>query len=228
MRRFAVIGLGQFGYQVAVSLAELGADVLAIDKNSDVCEAIKVVDGVHPMSLDATDERALRSAGLEDVEAVVVAIGQHLEVSIVVTALLHRMAVPIVARSSSDLHEQILKEVGARTVLNPEREMGIKAAQTIFSPDLHDRMKLPSGHHLVEVDARRPLWGKTIGELDFRNRFELNVLAIKKRRPYVDQFGESAYTIETNLLPSGSDGIDEGDILVVAGSDTHVREFLEI
>ena len=101
MRKFAVIGLGQYGYQLAVTLAELGADVLGLDQNEAICETIKRVDGVHPLCLDATDENALRSSGLEDVEVAIVAIGQHLEVSIVVTALLKRMAIPTISRSSS-------------------------------------------------------------------------------------------------------------------------------
>jgi trk system potassium uptake protein TrkA len=228
MRKFAVIGLGQYGYQLAVSLAELGADVLGLDRDEHICETIKRVDGVHPLCLDATDENALRSSGIEDVDAAIVAIGQHLEVSIVVTALLKRMAIPTIARSSSDLHEQILQEVGAQRVYNPEKEMGVKAAQEIFVPDLHDRMTLSSGHTLAEVDARKPLWGKSLSDLDFRGRFGLHVIALKTRRPAVDQFGENTFKVEVNPLPSGSDVIEEGDILVVVGMESRVREFLEL
>ena len=228
MRKFAVIGLGQYGYQLAVTMAQLGADVLGIDRDAETCESIKNVDGVHPLCMDATDENALRSSGIQDVEAAIVAIGQHLEVSIVVTALLKRLAIPTVARSSTDLHEQILKEVGAHRVHNPEREMGEKVAHEIFSPDLHDHSKLSSGQTLAEVDAREPLWGKSLSELDFRGRFGLHLIAIKTRRPIVDQFGENTFEEEVNGLPLGEDIIEEGAILVVVGAEGRVRDFLEL
>ena len=229
MRKFAVIGLGQFGREVVVTLAGLGAEVLAVDRDPDICEGLKSTDGVLPLCLDATDERALRGTGIEEVDAAVVAIGRHLEMSIVVTALLRRIAVRrILARASSELHAEILADVGATTVLNPEVEMGKRAAQSVFAPDLHTRMQLPTGHHLVEVDAREPLWGKTLGELDFRDRFALNLIALKKRIPVIDSYGDSGYKVDTNLLPTGADTIEKGDILVVIGTEVRVREFLEL
>jgi trk system potassium uptake protein TrkA len=229
VKKFAVIGLGQFGYQVAISLAELGAEVLAVDIDPSICEQITRVDRINPICLDATDEIALRATGIEDVEAAIVAIGQHLEVSILVTAILRRVSCRrIISRASSDLHAQILTSIGATQVCNPEQEMGIENARVIFAPDLRSRMQLPTGHYMAEIDTREPLWGKTIGELDFRARFELNVIAVKKRRPYVDEFGESRYTVETNLLPSGTDAVDEGDILVVIGRENRINDFLTL
>lgn len=229
MRKFAVIGLGQYGFQVAVALAKLGADVLAIDKNSDICESVKRHQGVHPLSLDATDEAALRASGIDEVDAVVVAIGQHLEISIVVTALLRRLSVRrIIARSSTDLHEQILRLVGATQVHNPEVEMGTRVAHSIFAPDVHDRMSLPTGHQLVEIDARESTWGRTLSDLDFRTRYELAVIAIRKRVPFVDKMGESSYRSETNMLPTGADIVERGDILAVLGTEARVREFLDL
>ncbi len=227
MRKFAVIGLGQYGCQVATSLADLGADVLAIDSDQAVCNSLKRVDGIQPVCLDATDEQALRATGIEEVDAAVVAIGQHLEVSIVVTALLRQVPVQrIVARSSSDLHGKILTLLGAAQVHNPEVEMAIRDAQAIFSPALRDRTALATGHHMVELDARESLWGKTLAELDFRTRFELTVIAIKKRVPIVDQLGETGFREEVNRLPTGSDVIEEGDIIVVIGTPSRAQEFL--
>ena len=229
MRKFAVIGLGQFGYQVAVSLGQLGAQVLAMDRDPDICEAIKHHEGVHPLCLDATDERALRASGIEDVETAVVAIGQHLEVSVVVTALLARIPVRrIVARSSNDLHRQILELIGATRVHNPEVEMAVLAAQELFAPDMRRRMQLPTGHYLLEIEARESLWGKTLKELDFRSRFELTIIALRKRVPYVDRTGASSYRIETNLFPGPPDVVEEGDVVALVGTEARIREFLEL
>lgn len=227
MSKFAVIGLGQYGFQVAVSLSEMGADVLAIDRNNDICESIKRFDRIQPLCLDATNEQSLRATGIEEVDAAVVAIGQHLEISIVVTALLRQVPVKrIVARASTPLHKKILQLVGATQVRNPEVEMAARDAQAIFSPGLRERSVLPTGHHSIEVDARESVWGKTLGELDFRSRYELTVIAIKKQIPYVDRLGNNAYRVESNMLPTGADVIEKGDILVLIGTESRAREFL--
>jgi len=229
VRKIAVIGLGQFGFQVATSLAELGAEVLAIDRDSDVCEQIKRVDRINPVNLDATDEKAMRATGIEESDAVIVAMGNPMEASIVVTAILRRMACQrIIARSTSEIHTQVLTAIGANQITNPEQEMGAQMALTVFSPNVQDRRILSTGHILVEIDSKESLWNKTIGELDFRGRFELNVIAIKKRQAYVDELGESRYSVDTNLLPSGTDIIDEGDILVVIGTEARINDFLTL
>lgn len=229
MQHFAVIGLGRFGYQVAVSLAELGAEVLAIDRDPDVCEQAKQIDGIHPLCLDATDETALRKSNIADVDAAVVAVGSHLESSIMITALLKNLAVQrIVARATNSLHDQILNHIGATQTHNPEVEMGRRAAKAIFAPDLHERTELPTGHMLVEVDARQPLWGKSLKELDFRGRYELTVIAIKRRQPFVDAVGGSAFRVDINMSPGPTDTVEKGDVLVIIGTRSRVQEFLEV
>ncbi len=228
MRKFAIIGLGQYGFQVAVSLAKLGAEVLAIDRNPKICEQIKRIESVYPLCLDATDEAALRATGVEEVDAAVIAIGQDLEVSILVTALLRKLAVRrIIARAATELHEQILGQLGIREVHNPERDMGIRNARNIFSPDLHDQTELSTGHLLAEVDAREPLWGRTLAELDLR-KHDVNVIAVKKRIADIDELGENTFRVETNLAPIGDVLIEKGDILVVIGPPGPVREFIDI
>ena len=87
MRRFAVFGLGRFGGQVAISLADLGADVLAVDNSPEKCDALKRVAGIHPLCFDATNEQALRESGVDEVDTAIVAMGAHRESSILVTAL---------------------------------------------------------------------------------------------------------------------------------------------
>jgi len=162
-------------------------------------------------------------------DAAVVAVGAHLESSIVVTALLRNIHVErIVARASSALHAQILRDVGATQIYSPEVDMGIRAAQAIFAPDLYERTKLPTGHLLVEVDAREASWGKPLKELDFRGRFELIVIAIKRREPYVDSDGASVFREDTNMLPGPTDILEKGDVLVVIGTQTRIQDFLDV
>ncbi len=229
MRRFAVFGLGRFGGHVAISLAELGAEVLAVDSEADKCDAMKRYAGIHPMCFDATDEQALKASGVDEVDTAIVAMGTNREASILLTALLRKLSIPrIVGRAVDDLHKQILQLVGASLVFNPEVEMAKRAAQQIFSAQLHERMSLPTGHHLIEVDAVEPLVGRSLKELDLRHRFELNVIALRSRAPFVDDLGESRFRVATNLNPRAEDVVEKGDTLVVIGTPSRIREFLEL
>ncbi|MFT7626293.1 MAG: trk system potassium uptake protein TrkA [Myxococcota bacterium] len=229
MRKFAVIGLGQYGLEVATTLGQMGAEVIAIDASAEIVEAAKHHEGVLPICMDATDERALRATGLDEMEAVVVAIGQHLEVSIVVTALLAEIPVSrIIARASTSMHQKILERVGAHVVHNPEVEMAQRDAQTIFAPYVRDRRELPTGHHMVELDVRDEDVGKPLGDLAFRSRHSLIPIAIKKRNKGIDSSGHARYDFDVNHLPEDTDVIDRGDILVLIGERDRVNEFQKL
>ena len=120
MIQVAVIGLGNFGYKLAVTLHDFGADVIAIDKDEKIIDSIK--DNVsQAVRLDASDENALRDIGISEIDAGVVAIGSNIEENIIVTTLLRRMGVTrIVSRAMSNLHEKILDEVGASKIVRIE------------------------------------------------------------------------------------------------------------
>lgn len=223
MNRYAVIGLGRFGAKVAQGLADHGAEVLAIDSDIQAVDAMRgSVD--QAMVLNATDEVAFRASGVEDVDTVVVAIGRHLEVSIVVTAQLVRMAAPhIIARASSPIQEQILRLIGAHEVVNPEVAMGETVARRLVAPELRDRRILPTGHEFVEIAARPSQLGHTLGELDITGRYGLRLLAVRKHRPGVDNHGRNIYVDDLLADPDASTVIEDGDVLAVVGTDAQVR-----
>ncbi len=114
MKQFAVIGLGRFGFSVAQALSEKGQQVLAIDKNEEfVHDAMDIVSKA--VCLDATDEKAARSVGLQNVDVAVCAIGTDLEASILVTLLLKDLGVPeILCKADSLQHKKVLEKIGAR------------------------------------------------------------------------------------------------------------------
>jgi len=217
MRRYAVIGLGQFGTQAALSLGGLGVEVLAIDNDERRIDTDR--DGVDPAAvLDATDESALAAAGIAEMDTVVVAMG-NLAASVMITAILVKLGVRrIVARAASDLQERILVAVGAHKVVNPEKDFALSLMQELEAPNMKTRLVMDAGHRVVDIEAHQSLWGKTLAELDFRNRYMLNVIAIRRRRADVGPHGEIRFEVETNGLPSGTDRIEKGDVLVVLGS----------
>lgn len=130
--KFCVIGLGRLGYQVAIGLAEKGMEVIAIDKDEAIIATI--ADHVtHAICMHVTDENALRSVGIDEVETVIVTMGENLAESILVTALLKkRLNIPtVIARASNEIHRDILKLVGADQVVLPEREVGLRLADSL-------------------------------------------------------------------------------------------------
>lgn len=223
MKQFAVIGLGKFGIKVALTLAEKGGQVLAVDEDIRKVEEIK--DHVaQAICLDSTDEDAMRAAGLEDVEAAVVGAGKNLEFSILATAILKKLGVPhIVARAVSDLHAQILERVGANRVINVEEQMGEQVARSIIAPEIHEQFALATGHSLAEVVPRPEFIGQTIGKINFRQQYGVNIIAIQKRLPVVTPEGKNAFQILINDLPKPTDVIEDNDVLVVVGSDDAIE-----
>ena len=210
MSEFAVVGLGQFGMSVARHLARQGASVLAVDLNQELVDnAATEVDVA--IRADATDERTLEELQLETMGCVVVAIGAHsIEASILTTALLKQVGVPrIVSRAISDLHARILRTIGADEVVNPEEQMGKRLALRLAEPSIIEQVELGDSQ-LAEVEAPEAFVGKTLIELDIRNKYGVSVMAIQR--------GETVMA-----SPRAIEKILSGDILVVVGSVDSVR-----
>lgn len=223
MAQFAVIGLGAFGRKVAVTLAEKGADVIAIDKNRDSVESIKEQVSA-AIVLDSTDEEAMKAAEIIDVDAAVVALGDNQEEAILITAILKKLGISrIYARAINQLYAHVLKTVGADTVIVIEEQMGEDLAKRMLSPEIYQHVVLTTGHSLVEIEARSDFIGRSLRELDFRKNYGLNIIAIQRRIPKVNEDGKITHTIEVNDVPGPEDRIEKGDILVVVGADENLE-----
>ena len=224
MVQIAVIGLGNFGYRLATTLTDLGGEIIAIDKDEQLVEAIK--DSVsESVTLDATDENTLRDLGIAEVDAAVVAIGTNIEENIMVTTLLRRMGVTrVISRAMSNLHEKILEEVGASKVVRIEEQMGEQIARWLIAPHVLQRIRFASGYSLVELKPKKEFIGKTIEELKLRQKYQVNIAALQKRILSIDDDGKSMYKIDTKSPPEPNDIVAENDILVLVGMDSALCE----
>lgn len=224
MIQVAVIGLGDFGYKLAVTLNELGAEVIAIDKDERVIEDIK--DYVsQAVQLDATDENALRDIGISEVDAGVVAMGSSMQENILITTLLRRMGVTrIMSRAMSKLHESILEEVGASQTIRIEEQMGEQIARRLIAPHVLQHVKFASGYSLVELRPRKEFIGKKVSELNLRETYNVNIAALQKRVKSIDDDGKSIFKIETRSPPRPDEIVSEDDILVLVGMDAAIYE----
>jgi len=211
---FAVIGLGRFGSSICRTLRELGHDVLGIDSNMEEVREMRpfVTDAVQ---LDATDEEALRGIGITDYTAVVVAIGVHLENSILVTLLLKEMGVRrVLAKASTALQHRVLSKVGADMVIFPEDDAGYRLAHTLIYPAISDFIDLGEDFLILEVETRPEWAGRTLTELSMAGNAArgdsgdyqgLQVQIIRRGKQLI-------------CTPGPDERLKSGDVLAVVGT----------
>lgn len=223
----AVIGLGTFGAKTAVRLYEKGSEVIAIDRDVDLVSKIK--DRVtHAVALDVTDERSLRSVNISDVDVAVVAIGDHIEMSIMAVTMLRKLGVGrVIARATSVLHEHVLHEIGASEIIKVEEEMGEIIASKIIAPHLLQRYNFAAGYSIVEIKLGKKFEGKTLVESKIRQNYSLNIVALQKRVPYITEDGKSAFRVEINDCPMPMDVIESDDIVVLVGSEKNFNKLFQ-
>ncbi len=226
--KFAVIGLGDFGMSVATNLAEKGVDVIAVDQDLEVIEEIK--DKVaYAVRMNSTDEKALKSLGIDKVDAVIISIGTHFEDTVLTSVLLLQMGVKkIVARASSKIQEKILIRLGVHQVVTPEFEIAKRLANNLIHEDILEYIPLDENYNIVQITAPKMFVGKTLQELDLRIKYNVNLITIK--RNYIIQDEETGNKITKARIygvPTSSTLIEENDILILLGKDRDVKKVIE-
>ncbi|MBN2029675.1 TrkA family potassium uptake protein [bacterium] len=222
--QYVVIGLGTFGMKVIQTLTKFGAEVIAIDQDKEKVESVKDITTVS-LILDSTDETAMKAAHIENVDAAVLALGDSQEEAILTTVILKSMGIyPIIARAANSLYARVLKLVGADQVIIIEEKMGEEVAKKLLAPGIHEKITLSTDHNLVEIEAQKGFVGKTLKELNIRNQFGVNIIAIQKKITKIDDEGKVSQIVEMNDLPGPDDKIEEGDILVIVGSEADIEK----
>jgi len=219
MKKFAVIGLGRFGQKLAITLTMSEAEVIAIDQNREIIEQIR--DQVtHAVRLDSTDEDALRAQGIDKVDVAIVGIGQGsrgFESSILTVVNLKAMGVPqIYARAESLIEGQVLSKIGATEVIYPEIESAQRWAYKLLTPQITDKIDLAPGYSIASVIAPASYHEKTVLDLQFRQKYRVNLVSIKRG----EKTDDARQKGEIINVPLPDTVIYEGDILMVAGLDT--------
>jgi trk system potassium uptake protein TrkA len=223
-QRIAVFGLGRFGFGLAVRLEELGADVLAVDSDRDLVEEIdqRVTRAV---CLDVTNEFVMRKLDLTSIDLAVVSIGRNMEADLLATNVLQRLGVRNIWVRAIDRNQaDILAAMGVERIISLENEMALQVAQEIMMPGTKVIAPITADHSLAEVKAKPAFVGKTLQQLGFRNRYGVNIVAIKSRRVTDGPEGPEKVEVHVNDLPHADDVIQEGDILVIIGSDDKIAE----
>ncbi len=221
--QFAVIGAGRFGASVSQALSQKGYEVLAIDSDSDKVQEMNEI-ATHAVTMDATDEKALRAVGIENIDVAIVSIAEKLESSILVTMILKELGVNIVISKARSLsHGKVLQKVGADRVIFPERDMGIRLANSLVSPDIFEQIEISPGFNIAEVEIPASLNGKTLKESQLRQNYNINVIAVKNK-----QDKNSKGKISINITPEPNHVLKGGNMLVVIGETDKIEKFKEI
>jgi trk system potassium uptake protein TrkA len=177
------------------------------------------------VALDVTEERSLRGVNISDVDVAVVAIGDSSEQSIMAVTMLRKLGVGrVIARAISTLHEHILHEIGASEIIKVEEQMGEIIASKIVAPHVLQRYNFAAGYSIVEIKLGKRFEGKTLVESKIRQNYNLNIVALQKRVPYITEDGKSAYKVEINDCPMPMDVIESDDIVVLVGSEKNFNK----
>jgi trk system potassium uptake protein TrkA len=225
MKRFAVIGLGRFGKKLAIALAMSGAEVLALDRNRDEIELIR--DQVsHAVRLDSTDEEALKAQGIDKVDVAIIGIGQGtgrgFESAILTVVNLKQMGVKqIYARAEDPIAGEVFSKVGATDVIYPEIESAQRWAYKLIAPQIGEKIDFAPGYSLARVKAPASFDEKTVLDLQLRQKYNVNLVAIKRGEHSKAKKAERQQVIN---VPMPNTVIYQDDILMVAGSDADLAK----
>lgn len=197
-----IIGLGKFGMSVAKALSEYDCDVMAIDSSAELVD--KAAEFVtHSARIDASDIDSLREIGVSNFDVAIIGIGDDLESSIMIALTLKELEVPyIVAKARDDVHTKLLTMIGVDEVVQPERDIGVRLAQTLMHKNLIERMEVGKEYSIVELEAPKEWIGSRLNQLNVRPKYNINILCVEKGDKRV-------------IIPVPDYTIEDGDTLML-------------
>lgn len=211
-QQVAVVGLGRFGSAVAIELVRLGHDVLGVDSDINVVQALSA-ELSHVVQAEATDEETLSRLGISEFDAAVVGITENLEDSILVTLLLKRLGVKrVVVKARNNTHGEILTRVGADRVVYPERDTGLRVAHSWTSTDITDSLDVVEGYSITRVAVPAELVGQSIQRAILDHGLNVTLLLLAR--------GE-----RVTVYPSPTETLRKDDIVVMAGALPELDRF---
>lgn len=210
MKQIIVIGCGRFGSAAAKTLTKLGHDVMVVDENTDIIKEISEYVA-HAVQMDAIDEASFRTIGLRNFDVAIVAIGSDVQASIMATLIAKEAGVPLViAKAANETHGRVLSKIGADKIIYPERDMGMRVAYGLVTPNILDVIEFSPDYSIIETVAIGEWEGKTLKDLNLSRQYGMTVIAIKT--------GDNI-----NIVPSAETVINHGDIVVVLGSNNNLK-----
>lgn len=222
--KFAIIGLGQFGRQLAEELAHEDHEVVAVDIDERIIEDIKdTVD--YAVVADASDARVLKQLGLEEVDVVVVAIGEDFATSLLVTGHLQELKVKrLLCRSLNPTHDKILKLMKVDEIVQAEEMAARQLAKRLGIRGVARHFTLGEDFAIVELGVPANLIGKTVAESELRGRYGLNLVTIKRGGAEDTPAKQEGHPMG---VPTPDTQFQAGDSLIVFGKEEGVQKLVQ-
>lgn len=227
-KTFAVIGLGVFGYHVVRYLSKYNVNIIAVDKDEQKVAEVKDIPKTIAVVANAIDKKQLEEAGInsEDVDVAIVAIGESVEASVYVSLLLKELGIKkVMSRALNVQHASILAKIGVDRVIFPEEHTAEQLVRSIFSPHILEQLEVSEEYSVAEIIAPKEIYNKSPQEVNFRSKYKLTILAIRRKTTVINDQGETDICDEVIFLPQADEKILPGDILVVAGKNTDIDRF---
>lgn len=178
-KQYAVFGLGSFGESVAVTLQELGCEVVVVDNHMERIEDISPYVS-YAVQADIEDPEVIRSLGARNLDGVVVAVADDMEASIMATLVSKEIGVPyVLAKAKNELHAKVLKKIGADSIIFPEKEIGQSVARNLVSGEFVDWISLSPDYSITEIQVPEKWIGKSLSEIDVRRTKDVNVVGVR-------------------------------------------------
>lgn len=201
---YGIVGLGRFGYALAVDLAQSGADIMVIDRDEEKVRVLREYTE-NALVVNTLDKKSLMETGIQNCDVGIVCIGEHMESSILTTLNLVSLGVPqVIAKATSAEHGEILAKLGAEVVY-PERDMALRLANRLETARVLDFIQLSESINISKRMVPEKFIGKTVLELNIRAKFGLNVIAV-----------ESGGKVTDNIRPDYC--FQPNDVMIVSGS----------
>jgi trk system potassium uptake protein TrkA len=225
--KIIIFGLGNFGMSLALSLTETGNEVIGVDKQMDKVNLIK--DKIsHAICMDSTNELAYEALPLKDADKVVVGIGENEGAAIITTAIVKKLSnAKIISRALSPIHDTVLEAMGIYSIIHPEQESADRLTKQINFKTTLENFQLDNNYTVSEVKAKPEFHGKTLEELDSKDKYHLNVVTIIRKKEKTNLIGKKSIVKETIGLPTPETIVFEDDILVVFGENKNILVYCD-
>lgn len=224
--KFIIIGLGNFGASLAIKLTEMGHEVIGVDKRQEKIEAIK--DRLtFTIALDSTNLAAIKNLPIEESDVVIVAIGEDEGASILTTALIKQHNPKrLISRAITVLHHSVLEAMGVDEIVHPEEEAAYRLAKRLELHQIIDSFEISEKYSIYEINLPDDLVGKTVVETNFRQRFQMNIITIIRKKKRKNILGVTREVKDAIGVVAPDTVLQEGDLLVVFAKKEDLDTFL--
>ena len=224
--KYIIIGLGNFGAPLGEKLTAMGNEVIGVDNHQSKVENLKETLS-HTICMDATDEFTMKGLPWKETDIVIVAIGEDQGANIMVTAMLKNLKVNrLISRAINPLHEKVLRAIGVDEIVHPEEETAERWSKKLCLSNVVDSFELNEEYSLIEAKVPKKFIGKTVGSIQWRETYNLQVVTLIKKKEVKSVLGKTRSVSEIQGVISDDWKLDENHIIVLYGNNEDLNAFL--